>query len=118
MAEDHLRALKIKSGAVKRTTKEYLSYKTELDRETATLEAMKAAGKDEYDIKQQAAVVQESAGMIPETQKLLRHHLEELKAALEQADGELPTDNEHRVAAFEAVTMANTALTLEEPAAA
>jgi Tubulin binding cofactor A len=58
MSAEVLRSLKIKTGAVKRTTKEYMSYHNELEREQQRLESMRAAGKDEYDIKQQENVIQ------------------------------------------------------------
>jgi tubulin-specific chaperone A len=80
--------LKIKSSAVKRTTKEYLYYFKEKDQEDTKLQKMRDSGGDPYDIKQQENVVQESAVMIPATKKSLESRLADLRGFLEEL-GEL-----------------------------
>lgn len=92
MSAEQLRDLKIKSGAVKRCTKEYLYYFKELKAEKDRREKMKGEGKDEYDIKQQDNVVEESGIMIPETRKSLENVLQGLEECLSQLEGSLPAE--------------------------
>ena len=54
--DPRLKALKIKTGVVKRTGKEKLSYRTEADQQKAKVEKMKAEGKDEADVKKMVEV--------------------------------------------------------------
>ncbi len=46
-----IKSLKIKTGVVKRTGKEKLSYRKEADQQRNKIEKMKQEGKDEADIK-------------------------------------------------------------------
>lgn len=110
MSADQLRDLKIKSGAVKRTTKEYIYYFKELDTEKARLEKMKSEGKDEYDLKQQENVVAESGIMIPETKKSLEQVLKALQDCLSQLEGTLPAESKEREEAEEIVKAAKHAV--------
>ena len=48
--DPRLRALKIKTGVVKRTGKEKLSYVSESEQQRQKLDKMKADGKDEADV--------------------------------------------------------------------
>lgn len=78
------KSLKIKSGAVKRTTKEYLYYFKEKEQEETKLQGMRDKQADPHDIKQQENVVQESSVMIPATRKSLEGQLADLKASLSE----------------------------------
>ena len=78
------KSLKIKSGAVKRTTKEYLYYFKEKEQEETKLQGMRDQQADPHDIKQQENVVQESSVMIPATRKSLEGQLADLKASLSE----------------------------------
>lgn len=49
--DPRLKALRIKTGVVKRTAKEEISYRKEAEQQKAKVEKMKAAGKDEHDIR-------------------------------------------------------------------
>ena len=51
MADPRVKNLKIKTGVVKRTGKEKLSYRIEADQQKDKIEKMKAEGKDEHDVK-------------------------------------------------------------------
>eukprot|EP00798_Chlamydomonas_sp_ICE-L_P017169 gene17169-23485_t len=74
-----IRSLKIKTSSVKRTRKEYLMYRTEVEKEQATLEKMKEQGKEFHDLKQQENVLGESNMMIPETRQRLEALLSDLE---------------------------------------
>ena len=50
------KALRIKTGVVKRTGKEKVMYRREADKEKEKIEKMKAEGKDEADIKKMTEV--------------------------------------------------------------
>lgn len=54
--DPRLKALKIKTGVVKRTGKEKLSYRKEADQQKAKVDKMKAEGKDEADVKKMIEV--------------------------------------------------------------
>ena len=77
-----LRTLRIKTGVVKRLTKEIASYKKEADQLEQKLQKMKDEGKDEYDIKKMGWVVQESLGMIPHCIRKLNMASNELETLL------------------------------------
>jgi len=78
-----LRTLKIKSGIVKRLAKEVIAYEKETVQEQARLQKMKDNNEDEYNIKQQEKVLQESQMMIPDCRKRLQTAYEELKEILD-----------------------------------
>lgn len=113
MSAEQLRDLKIKSGAVKRTTKEYLYYFKELKCEKERLAKMQSDGKDEYDVKQQENVVAESGIMIPETKKSLEQVLQALEECLSQLEGSLPEECTEREEAQQFVADAKAALESE-----
>jgi len=74
-----LRNLKIKTGVVKRYTKEKMSYEKEADIQKGKIEKFKAEGKEELFIRQQVNCLQESQMMVPEVQRKLGAAYNELK---------------------------------------
>lgn len=110
MSAEQLRELKIKTGAVKRTTKEFLYYFKELETERNRLEKMKADGKDEYDLKQQENVVAETGVMIPETKKSLQAVLDLLVQCFDNVGADLSDDSPEKVQAKEVLEAAHEAL--------
>ena len=54
--DPRVKALKIKTGVVKRSGKEKLSYRQEADQQREKVEKMKAEGKDEHDVKKMTEV--------------------------------------------------------------
>ena len=58
---DILKALRIRSGVVRRLRKELALYSSESEREQEKVEKMRADGKDAYDIKQQVKLKKYSA---------------------------------------------------------
>ncbi|TNM92170.1 tubulin-specific chaperone A [Takifugu flavidus] len=71
MAEQRLRQIKIKTGIVKRLAKEESTYKTEAKEQEEKIERMKAEAGDEYVIKKQMEVLQESKMMIHDSHRRL-----------------------------------------------
>ncbi|GFR79577.1 tubulin-specific chaperone A [Elysia marginata] len=82
MADPRIKQIKIKTGVVKRLTKEKDSYEKEAKQLEAKVEKMKADGKDEYDIKKQGEVLQESRSMVPDTIRRLKKAYDELDELL------------------------------------
>lgn len=83
MADPRLRQLKIKTGVVKRLTKEKLVYEKEVDQQRAYIEKLKRDGKDEYEIRKQEEVLQESLMMVPDCQRRLVRGYDDLNNVLE-----------------------------------
>ena len=83
MADPRLRTLKIKTGVVKRLAKEKVVYEQEADQQRVRIEKFKQEGKDEYDIRKQEEVLQESLMMVPDCQRKLVKAIEELKSIVD-----------------------------------
>lgn len=73
-----LKALKIKTGVVKRYTKEKQSYEKEASMQRTKIEKFKAEGKDDHFIRQQEGCLKESEMMVPEVQRQLLVRIEYL----------------------------------------
>ncbi|XP_048733967.1 tubulin-specific chaperone A-like isoform X2 [Ostrea edulis] len=72
MADPRIKQIKIKTGVVKRLTKEKVSYEEEALKTEEKVEKMKSENKDEYEIKKMIEVLQESKMMVPDTLKRLK----------------------------------------------
>ncbi|XP_044262044.1 tubulin-specific chaperone A [Tribolium madens] len=83
MADPRLKTLKIKTGVVKRLAKEKVTYEKEADQQRNRIERLKREGKDEYDIRKQEEVLQESLMMVPDCQRRLALAYDELTKILE-----------------------------------
>ncbi|XP_055878100.1 tubulin-specific chaperone A-like [Biomphalaria glabrata] len=106
MADPRIKQIKIKTGVVKRLTKEKESYEKEAVQLEEKLEKMKADGKDEHDIRKQGEVLQESRSMVPDTVRRLKKAYAELEELLEK---------ESDLSEVEEFTQAKEALKLAEP---
>ncbi|XP_046358985.1 tubulin-specific chaperone A-like [Haliotis rufescens] len=84
MADPRIRQIKIKTGVVKRLTKEKSMYEKEVETQEARVNKMKAEGVDEHDVRKQMEVLQESRVMIPDTKKRLRTAYDELEQTLQR----------------------------------
>ncbi|XP_047426311.1 tubulin-specific chaperone A [Mugil cephalus] len=71
MADPRIRQIKIKTGIVKRLAKEEISYVNEAKQQEEKVERMKAEAGDEYVIKKQMEVLNESKMMIPDCRRRL-----------------------------------------------
>ncbi|XP_050045511.1 tubulin-specific chaperone A [Dermacentor andersoni] len=103
-----IRNLKIKTGIVKRMTKEKAAYLKEVEVERERVIKMKEMGKDEYDLKRQEAVVNETLSMVPDSHKRLLIAYNELKEVLESS--EHLSEREEYLAAKEVLEQAQQSL--------
>src|SRR5574343_944028 len=78
MEADNKKQLKIKSGIVRRITREYESYQKEIAKDKDRIEKLRDNGAGEHDIRKQEEVLQETISMVPNTRKRLQDALEEL----------------------------------------
>ncbi|KAJ0396613.1 hypothetical protein P43SY_008907 [Pythium insidiosum] len=83
------RQFKIKVGTLRRVKKDLEYYAKEHAAQTAKIEAMRADGKDEYDIKKQEEVLVETETMLPDCQMRLREAASDVQAFLAAHKGEL-----------------------------
>jgi len=82
MADPRVKILKIKTGVVKRLTKEKLMYIKETDQQREKVEKLKVSGIDESTFKKQEEVLRESQMMIPDTQRRLKAAFLDLKSVI------------------------------------
>ena len=104
------RQLKIKTGVLKRTMKEYAMYHTEQEQQEAKVAKMKAEEKDEYDIRKQEEVLAETVMMIPDTRGRLERGVVDLEELLEDDEAVELGEVEEAVAAREAVRQSKVVL--------
>ncbi|KAM3940523.1 tubulin-specific chaperone A [Leptodactylus fuscus] len=83
MADPRVRQIKIKTGVVKRLSKEKLMYEKEAKQQEEKIERMKSEGGDEYVIKKQKEILQESRMMIPDCHRRLEAAHADLARILE-----------------------------------
>jgi tubulin-specific chaperone A len=78
MEADTQRQLKIKSGVVKRITREYDSYQREIQRDKDRIDKLRDTNAGEHSIRKQEEVLAETIAMVPNTRKRLQDALEDL----------------------------------------
>lgn len=83
MADPRVRQIKIKTGVVKRLSKEKVMYEKEAKQQEEKVERMKKEGGDEYVLKKQIEVLQESRMMIPDCSRRLEAAYTDLAQMLE-----------------------------------
>ncbi|KAM9100546.1 tubulin-specific chaperone A [Sminthopsis crassicaudata] len=71
MADPRVRQIKIKTGVVKRLVKEKMMYEKEAKQQEEKVDKMKAEDAENYAIKKQTEILQESRMMIPDCQRRL-----------------------------------------------
>lgn len=69
MADPRVRQLTIKSGVLKRLTKEKIVYEKEVDQQRVRIAKLLAEGKDEYVMRKEDECLQEAMMMVPNTKK-------------------------------------------------
>ncbi|KAL5004761.1 hypothetical protein ScPMuIL_018217 [Solemya velum] len=94
MTDVQVKQLKIRTGVVRRLVKEKQAYEKEAVDLEQKVEKMKTDGKDEYDIRKQTEVLQESKAMIPDTLKRLKTAYAELEQLI-QTSAELHESEEY-----------------------
>ncbi|GJP42630.1 hypothetical protein CLOM_g2174 [Closterium sp. NIES-68] len=80
-----VKSLKLRAGICKRLLKELKSYETEVEKDAARVEEMKASGADSHDIKQQENVLAESRMMVPDCRKRLEAAYYDLESTVDGA---------------------------------
>lgn len=97
MADPRIRQIKIKTGVVRRLTKEKVMYITEAKQQEEKIERLKAEQTDEYVVKKQMEVLQESKMMIPDCHRRLAMAHAELLQLLD-AEEDLAEAEEYKEA--------------------
>jgi len=92
-----LRDIKIKTGVVKRLAKEKVSYEKETQKMEEKLEKMRFDDPDDYMIRKQVELVEESRSMVPDCQRRLVAAWEELHKMMED-DRDLHETAEYQAA--------------------
>ncbi|XP_077318713.1 tubulin-specific chaperone A [Lithobates pipiens] len=95
MADPRLRQIKIKTGVVKRLFKDKVMYEKEAKQQEEKVERMKTSGEDEYVLKKQNEVLQESRMMIPDCSRRLEAASTDLAQILEN-EKELEDSEEYK----------------------
>lgn len=83
MSDPRVKALRIKTGIVRRLAKEKVMYEKEVEEQRVRIQKYKDQGKDEHDIRKQEEVLQESVMMVPDCQRRLVKAYDELKLLVE-----------------------------------
>ncbi|KAK2892124.1 tubulin-specific chaperone A-like isoform X2 [Channa argus] len=97
MADPRIRQIKIKTGIVKRLVKEEFAYKTEAKQQEEKVQRLKAEAGDDYVIRKQMEVLQESRMMIPDCHRRLAVAHADLSQLLETEE-ELADSEEYKEA--------------------
>ncbi|XP_063066853.1 tubulin-specific chaperone A [Engraulis encrasicolus] len=97
MADPRIRQIKIKTGVVKRLAKEEVLYIKEAKQQEEKIERLKAEAGDEYVIKKQVEVLQESRMMIPDCRRRLNVAHADLMQILEN-EADLAETEEYKEA--------------------
>ncbi|XP_032068582.1 tubulin-specific chaperone A [Thamnophis elegans] len=95
MADPRIRQIKIKTGVVKRLAKEKVMYEKEARQQEEKIEKMKAEDGENYAIKKQTEILQESRMMIPDCQRRLEAAHSDLVQLLEN-EKELEETEEYK----------------------
>ncbi|XP_068693520.1 tubulin-specific chaperone A-like [Montipora foliosa] len=95
-AADPKRQLHIKTGVLKRLSKEKVMYDKEVVEQSAKIEKMKAENKDEHDIKKQIEVLEESKIMIPDCKRRIKAAYNDLQNLVASTEGEYTDTEEHK----------------------
>ncbi|XP_064475032.1 tubulin-specific chaperone A-like [Ornithodoros turicata] len=95
MGDSRVRQMKIKTGIVKRISKEKSTYEKEVEIEKQRLVKFKEQEKEEAALHRQEEVIQETLMMVPHCQKRLLVAWNDLKTALEAAE-DLADSNEYK----------------------
>ncbi|KAI7795731.1 tubulin-specific chaperone A [Triplophysa rosa] len=97
MADPRIRQIKIKTGVVRRLAKEEMMYIKESKQQEEKVERLKAEAGDEYVIKKQMEVLQESKMMVPDCHRRLAMAHADLQQLLETEE-ELAETEEYKEA--------------------
>nr|AHG99262.1 beta-tubulin cofactor A [Euplotes focardii] len=77
------RSIKIKTGVLKRSVKDFTYFREEAKQLEEKVDKLKADEVDEYDINKQTQVMQESLDLLPDCKNKIESALEDLKGLVE-----------------------------------
>lgn len=97
MSDPRLRQLTIKTGVVKRLSKEKVVYEKEVVTQQNRIDKLKASGSDDHVLRKQEEVLQESMMMIPDCQRRLAKAYEELTEMIKNEE-ELKESDQYQAA--------------------
>lgn len=80
--------LQIKVNALKRLIKEESLYQQEVTEQKNYVDQMKSNNADEYEIKKQTQVLEESQRMVPEVSEKIKKHKEALSQYVQEYKGD------------------------------
>lgn len=83
--------LQIKVKALERLISEKSFYCKEVKEYAQSLDQMKSAGADVYEVRKQAQVLEESQRMVPELERKIKEHTRSLSDFLKTYDGDEDT---------------------------
>lgn len=69
MADPRLRQITIKTGVVKRLSKEKTVYEKEIDQQKARIEKLRNQGKDDHVMRKEDEILQEAMMMVPDSHR-------------------------------------------------
>lgn len=69
MSDPRLRQIKIKTGVLKRLTKEKSVYEKEIEQQKARIEKLRGEGKDEHVMRKEEEILQEALMMVPDSHR-------------------------------------------------
>lgn len=69
MADPRLRQITIKTGVVRRLTKEKSVYEKEIDQQKARIERLRKEGKDDHVMRKEDEILQEAMMMVPDSHR-------------------------------------------------
>lgn len=88
MQSDYKKQLKIKTGIVKRITREFESYEKEVAKDKERIAKLRDGGSDDHTIKKQEDVLQETLSMLPNTRKRLQDAVEDLTTHMREHEND------------------------------
>ncbi|EDW81531.1 uncharacterized protein Dwil_GK12117 [Drosophila willistoni] len=92
MTDPRIRQLVIKTGVVKRLSKEKTVYEKEVNTEKARLDKFKTNGADDHVLRKQQEVIEECEMMLPDSKRRLQKEFEVLQKYLEDEQDLKETD--------------------------
>lgn len=69
MSDPRIRTIKIKTGVLRRLTKEKAVYEREIDQQKQRIEKLRGEGKDDHVMRKEAEILQEAQMMVPDSHR-------------------------------------------------
>lgn len=69
MADPRLRQITIKTGVVRRLTKEKVVYRREVEQQKSRIERLRGEGKDDHVMRKEDEILQEALMMVPDSHR-------------------------------------------------